>query len=250
MASVFSLRRSLQPVHVWFLLAALVIVSAPAIAQDAAQNMILNPTPRILPDIRFDDGEMRAVSLADFRGKVVLLNIWATWCGPCRRELPTLDRLQSQLGGPDFEVVALSIDRTGLEAVREFYREVGVKHLAMYIDRSGRASRDLGVVGLPTTLLIDRAGRELGRLIGPAEWDGPEMVAFVRKHLAGLVKNLKVADDPERTFVGLCDSAGGSRKLGVSATPSRIPVRRRGWQCDRCQSWRVLASLDRDQCPL
>ncbi|MFQ5566596.1 MAG: TlpA family protein disulfide reductase [Paracoccaceae bacterium] len=113
----------------------------------------------------------------------MLLNIWATWCAPCLREMPTLDRLQAQLGGPDFEVVALSIDRAGLKVVQNFYEKVGIQHLAMYIDSTGKGVRKLGISGLPTTFLIDRAGRELGRLIGPAEWDSSEMVAFIRKQL-------------------------------------------------------------------
>ena len=167
----------------WLLFAAAVMSSAATTAQDAVQNFTLHEAPRPLPELRFEDAEGRALSLADFRGKVVLLNIWATWCGPCRREMPTLDRLQAQLGGPEFEVVALSIDRAGLEVVREFYDEIGIERLAMYIDSSGEAARDLGVLGLPTTLLVDRNGRELGRLIGPAEWDTPAMVAFIREYL-------------------------------------------------------------------
>ncbi|WP_137390409.1 TlpA family protein disulfide reductase [Rhodoligotrophos defluvii] len=139
--------------------------------------------PRPLPAVDFIDGDGRTMTLADFRGKVVLLNIWATWCVPCREEMPTLDRLQAELGGPEFQVVALSIDRAGLDIVRAFYDETGIKHLAMYLDSSGKASRELGTVGLPTTLLVDREGRELGRLVGPAEWDSPEVVAFIRGHL-------------------------------------------------------------------
>src|SRR5262249_34528033 len=119
-------------------------------------------------------------TLADFKGKVVLLNIWATWCGPCRKEMPALDRLQAALAGPDFEVVALSIDRGGMDAVRKFFADIGIRNLAMYLDSSGQALRTLSALGLPTTLLIDREGREIGRLIGPAEWDSPEMVEFVR----------------------------------------------------------------------
>jgi len=119
-------------------------------------------------------------NLADFKGKVVLLNIWATWCGPCRNEMPALDRLQAGLGGSDFEVVALSIDRGGMDAVRKFFADIGIGTLAMYLDSSGQALRTLSALGLPTTLLIDREGREIGRLIGPADWDSPEMVEFVR----------------------------------------------------------------------
>jgi thiol-disulfide isomerase/thioredoxin len=143
----------------------------------------LHDTPRAVPELRFKDGDGRALSLADFRGKVVLLNIWATWCGPCREEMPTLDRLQAKLGGPDFQVVALSIDRAGLGVVSEFYDEIGIKHLAKYIDDSGKASWQLNAAGLPTTLLIDREGREIARHVGPAEWDTPEFVAFFRRQL-------------------------------------------------------------------
>lgn len=145
--------------------------------------MSLHDTPQAVPEMRFKDGDGRSLSLADFRGKVVLLNIWATWCGPCREEMPTLDRLQAELGGPDFQVVALSIDRAGLGVVSEFYDEIGIQHVAKYIDESGKASRQLNAVGLPTTLLIDRKGREIARHVGPAEWDTPEMVAFFQRQL-------------------------------------------------------------------
>jgi thiol-disulfide isomerase/thioredoxin len=141
--------------------------------------------PRPVPDISFTDGDDQIRSLADFHGKVVLLNIWATWCVPCRKEMPTLDRLQAKLGGPEFTIVALSIDRAGKRAVEAFYMETDVRSLDIYIDSTGNVSRALAVVGLPTTLLIDAEGRELGRLVGPAEWDAPEMVAFLRSRLRG-----------------------------------------------------------------
>ena len=127
--------------------------------------------PKALPPVRFEDGDGRALDLSAFRGRVVLLNLWATWCAPCRREMPTLDRLQQRLGSGDLAVVALSIDRTGAEAVRKFYADIGVTNLAIYADRSGKVLREFGAVGLPTTLLLDREGRELGRVIGPDEYD-------------------------------------------------------------------------------
>lgn len=154
--------------------------AAPA---EAPATMQLHEAPQALPELRFQDGSGQNLTLAEFEGKTVLLNIWATWCIPCRREMPTLDRLQSALGGPDFEVVALSIDRTGIDAVRQFYREIAIKHLAMYIDTNGKAATELGIVGLPTTLLIDGKGRELGRLVGPAEWDAPEMIDTIRRQI-------------------------------------------------------------------
>jgi hypothetical protein len=97
--------------------------------------------------------------------------------------MPTLDRLQAMLGGPAFEVVALSVDREGTPAVAAFYEELGLEALAIYVDSLTRAMRALGAFGLPTTLLLDREGNEAGRLLGPAEWDSPEMVAFIRDYL-------------------------------------------------------------------
>ncbi len=162
---------------------ALAGAAPPAMAQAPPKNFAIHAEPRKLPEIRFVNAEGRTLTLADFRGKVVLLNIWATWCGPCRREMPTLDRLQARLGGPVFEVVALSIDRAGIDAVKPFYEELKLKNLAIYIDRSAKVTRQLTVVGIPTTLLIDAEGREIGRLAGPAEWDAPDFVAFIRSRL-------------------------------------------------------------------
>jgi len=151
-----------------------------ALAGEAPGGFAMHDEPRPVQEVTFVDGDARDLSLADFSGKVVLLNIWATWCAPCRHEMPTLDRLQAELGGPDFEVIALSIDRKGASAVTAFYEEIGIEALQLYIDQSGAAQRALQVVGIPTTLLLDRDGKELGRLAGPAEWDSPEMVGFLR----------------------------------------------------------------------
>ncbi|MBI1260619.1 MAG: redoxin family protein [Rhizobiales bacterium] len=149
----------------------------------SSRSFVMHEAPRSLPEIKFEDGNGEAHTLADLRGKTVLLNTWATWCVPCREEMPTLDALEAKLGGPGFEVVPLSVDRAGPEVVRKFYAEIGIEHLGLYIDASMRASFDLQAPGLPTTLLIDSNGRELGRLVGPAEWDTPEMIAFLKNHL-------------------------------------------------------------------
>lgn len=133
-----------------------------------------------VPALRFEDADGTALSLADFRGRAVLLNIWATWCGPCRKEMPALDRLQAKLGSPEFQVVALSIDRGGLGAVRPFFEEIGIAHLAIYLDETAAAMSALAITGIPTTLLIDRTGWEIRRWAGPAEWDSPEMEALIR----------------------------------------------------------------------
>jgi thiol-disulfide isomerase/thioredoxin len=139
--------------------------------------------PRPLPDLGFVDGEGQALTLADFRGKAVVLNIWATWCVPCQEEMPSLDRLQAMLGGPDFEVVALSVDRAGIPVVKDFYQEHGIGMLRVYVDESGAAPFALNLPGIPTTLLVDREGREVGRKLGIAEWDSAEIVTVIRRYL-------------------------------------------------------------------
>ena len=143
----------------------------------------LPPHPTSLPELRFVGGDGRPMTFADFRGHIVLLNLWATWCVPCRKEMPTLDRLQAALGGPQFQVVPLSIDRGGLPGVKAFYRQLGLKSLGIYNDPTGRAASDLGAVGIPTTLLVDGEGREIGRKVGPADWDSPQAVAVIRRYI-------------------------------------------------------------------
>ena len=135
----------------------------------------------LLVGLALSPGAPRA--LAGFRGRVILLNIWATWCGPCREEMPALDRLQAMLGGPDFEVVPLSIDRGGVFAIKGFYEELDLRALQIYVDQSGEALTKLGAAGIPLTLLVDRDGRELWRHLGPAEWDKPAAVNRIRGHL-------------------------------------------------------------------
>jgi len=147
-----------------------------------------HPAPRPLPNIAFEDDAERKLTLADVRGKVVLLNVWATWCAPCREEMPALDRLQQKLGGPGFEVIALSIDNGGPAAVRRFYDEIGIRALAIYVDAATRATAGLAVVGIPTTLLIDRQGREIGRRTGPAQWDEPQAVRMIAGYLGSAGK--------------------------------------------------------------
>lgn len=146
---------------------------------------VVHKTPEALGDISFAAADGREVKLSDWRGKVVLLNFWATWCAPCRHEMPTLDNLQAELGGDRFEVVALSLDRGGFDKPKTFFADIGIKHLTLYNDESGKSGRSLRAVGMPTTLLIGRDGSELGRLAGPAEWDSDEALALVRAALSG-----------------------------------------------------------------
>ena len=160
------------------------LIAGPAAAQAPPPRFLMLDVPKGVAAIDFDDGEGRAHSIADFKGKVVVLNIWATWCIPCRKEMPALDRLQARLGGPDLEVVAVSIDRGGRDIVAKFYAETGIRNLAIYIDASGQAVPTLAAVGLPTTLIINRRGYEIDRIIGPVEWDAPEVDEFLQRIVA------------------------------------------------------------------
>lgn len=157
--------------------------AGPATASPRPFVFIPHASPRPVANVGFEDGDGRKRTLADFRGKVVLLNIWATWCVPCRKEMPTLDRLQSKLGSKDFEVVALSIDRGGRAVVKSFYDEINIRSLALYVDATTEAGDKLGVVGVPTTLLLDREGLEVGRVTGAAEWDSAAVVDVIARYL-------------------------------------------------------------------
>ena len=142
-----------------------------------------NDPPRTPPEATFTDAAGHRLSLADFRGKVVLLNFWATWCGPCVKEMPSLDRLQAALGSDRFTVVAISVDRQGLEVVKPFLARTAVQKLTTYLDPKGASMRAFGVQGLPTSFVIDRSGREAGRLEGMARWDTPEAEALMRYYI-------------------------------------------------------------------
>jgi thiol-disulfide isomerase/thioredoxin len=140
-------------------------------------------TPKPATELSFLGPEGQPRKLSDFRGRTVLVNLWATWCVPCREEMPALDQLQAKLGGTDFEVVAINIDTARLERRQQFLNEIGVKSLAFYADpaadvfqtlkRSGR------VVGLPTTMLVDPEGCDLGVLAGAAEWASDDAIRLI-----------------------------------------------------------------------
>ncbi len=150
------------------------------LSQGEVAAFVFRKAPEALPEVKFQDADGRERTLADWRGKVVLLNLWATWCLPCRKEMPALDRLQKELGSDKFEVVAVSVDRKGAAASKKFLDETQVTHLALYVDATARISADLRVVGLPATLLLDAEGREVGRLLGPAEWDSEDAKRLIR----------------------------------------------------------------------
>jgi len=140
-------------------------------------------TPFRVPDLAFKDAAGRDRTLADWRGRTVLLNLWATWCVPCRREMPALDALQAKLGGPDFEVVAVDIDTRDPQKPLAFLKEIGVSRLAYYADSSAKVFTELKTAGkafgMPTTVIVDRSGCEIGNMAGPAEWASDDGVKLV-----------------------------------------------------------------------
>jgi thiol-disulfide isomerase/thioredoxin len=140
-------------------------------------------TPKSLPELAFKDAGGTARTLADWRGRTVLLNLWATWCVPCRKEMPALDALQAKLGGPGFEVVSINIDTRDPEKPKAWLKEVGVDRLAYYADNTAKVFQDLKVIGkafgMPTTLIVDPNGCEVATLAGPAEWASDDAVKLV-----------------------------------------------------------------------
>ena len=140
--------------------------------------------PKPIADLEFKGADGKPHRLSEWRGKVILLNLWATWCAPCEAEMPSLDRLQAKLGGDDFTVLAISEDRIGPEKPAAFFAKEGIKQLALYIDGSASAIASLQAAALPLSVVLDREGREVARRLGPAAWDSPataaELAEFIR----------------------------------------------------------------------
>ena len=132
---------------------------------------IRSPSP--CPTSPSQDGAGKPLKLSDWKGRVVLVNLWATWCAPCRKEMPDLAKLQKELGSDQFEVVAISVDRKGAEASSAFLKETGADNLKLYVEPTTKIVSELQSAGLPATILVDRQGREIGRLLGPADWASP-----------------------------------------------------------------------------
>lgn len=146
-------------------------------------TFVFKDAPMPLPDFKFNGPDGSSRTLADWKGKVVLLNIWATWCGPCRKEMPYLDKLKAELGGDSFDVLAISIDRGEAKKPKDFLGEIKVQNLEFYHDPSAQLGFTLKAIGMPATLLIDAQGREIGRLVGPAEWHGADAKRLIGAYL-------------------------------------------------------------------
>ena len=147
----------------------------------------LDAAPKPLVELRFDGPDGQPMPLSSFRGRTVLLNLWATWCEPCKREMPALDKVQAELGGAGFEVAAVNIDTRNLDRPKQWLRETGITKLAYYADAKAAIFQDLRrageVEGLPTTILVGPDGCKIGKLSGWAEWDGADGLALFRAAL-------------------------------------------------------------------
>jgi|TARA_B110000908_G_scaffold169530_1_gene226859 thiol-disulfide isomerase/thioredoxin len=161
------------------------VQSGAALAEGGKFRFGIHSTPKEMPKIVFEDAVGTQLTLADFEGKYVLLNIWATWCPPCRKELPDLQGLQQKLGGDQFQVIALSTDTGRFANVQRLYQELDLNEDGVFIDEIGSVGRKLGVFAMPTTLLIDPEGREIGRKPGPADWDSAQAVEFFTEQMGG-----------------------------------------------------------------
>jgi thiol-disulfide isomerase/thioredoxin len=159
---------------------------APLVRGEVAALTVASNPIRV-PDLAFQDASGQPKTLADWRGRTVLFNLWATWCVPCRKEMPALDALQAKLGSDAFQVVAVNIDTRNLEKPKAWLKEVGVERLGYFADPSAKVFQDLKAAGkafgMPTTLLIDPSGCEIATLAGPAEWASEEAVELLQAAL-------------------------------------------------------------------
>jgi thiol-disulfide isomerase/thioredoxin len=154
----------------------------------ALEGFELHKEPKPLPTLNITDEAGNPIDLETFRGRVVLLNIWATWCAPCVAEMPSLNQLQAKAGGAEFAVIPLSLDR-GPGLVQDFYRKRDLQNLLIFMDSKGGSVADLNIKGLPTSILIDAEGREVGRLTGDADWRTPEVIDLIGAYVRDARRN-------------------------------------------------------------
>jgi thiol-disulfide isomerase/thioredoxin len=153
------------------------------LAQGEVAALTMATTPLRLPDLAFEDADGKPKKLSDWRGRIVLVNLWATWCVPCRKEMPALDRLQTKLGGPDFEVVAVNIDTRDPDKPKNFLKDANLTRLGYFTDQKAKVFQDLKSIGralgMPTSVLVDGQGCEIATIAGPADWASDDALKLI-----------------------------------------------------------------------
>lgn len=164
------------------------------LAQGEVAGLTMATAPLLIPDLAFKDGDGAPKKLSDWRGRTVLVNLWATWCVPCRKEMPALDALQAKLGGPDFEVVAVNIDTRDPAKPKAFLADGNLTKLAYFTDTNAKVFQDLkGIgraLGMPTSVLIDKKGCEIATIAGPAEWNSDDAVKLIKAAMTPVAAGL------------------------------------------------------------
>jgi thiol-disulfide isomerase/thioredoxin len=156
-----------------------------ALREGDMQKLVFHGEPVAAGVAAFTDADGAEHRLADWQGRVVLLNFWATWCAPCRKEMPMLDALERDFGGADFAVVTVATGRNSVQGIRRFFEEVGVARLPILLDPGQDLAREMGVFGLPITVILDREGQEIARLRGEADWQSDSAKAIIAALVAG-----------------------------------------------------------------
>lgn len=154
-----------------------------ALREDDMKKLAIHAQAVALPEVGLVTADDAPASLADYHGRWVVLNFWATWCAPCRHEMPALDRLQAAM--PDLAVVPVATGRNAVEGIRRFYAEAGIKHLPILRDPKSDLARQMGVMGLPITVILNPEGQEVARLIGDAEWDSAHAITILKALMVG-----------------------------------------------------------------
>ncbi|MGR3622739.1 TlpA disulfide reductase family protein [Pseudophaeobacter sp.] len=161
-----------------------------ALRDGSLKRLVIHSTPRDVSDAEFFlEDETGMASLADYQGKVVVLNFWATWCAPCRKEMPQLSELQEEFGGDDFEVLTIATGRNTPAGIAKFFDENGITNLPRHQDPKQALAREMAVIGLPITVLLNRDGKEVARLLGDAEWNSDSAKAIVAEMIGPLDEN-------------------------------------------------------------
>lgn len=156
-----------------------------ALRNGSMKKLVFHSEPQDVSQIPFTDPEGKEHSLWDWQGKYALVNFWATWCAPCRHEMPSLDALQYELGGDNFEVVTIATGRNAIPAINRFFEEVGVANLPIYLDPKQQLARNMAVLGLPITIILDPEGQEIARLRGDADWNSDSAKAIIKALIDG-----------------------------------------------------------------